>query len=135
MVIISVCWRDGVFVRNNADLEDWSSEEMRQRVENLVLNNADEEDDSEARFMTSAAIQALVSLTDPLAHCSIVAKRESIERRWVFSNVYFFYASDFLGNHVKASLNTSDVIGSDPRSFSVKIRDPSSVSKEMRCCS
>jgi len=111
-------------------VEDWSSEEMRKRVENLVLNNVDEEDDGDTRFITSAAIQALVSLTDPLAHCSVVARRESIDRRWVFSNEYFFYASEFLGNHVKESLNTKEVIAKDPRSFSVKIRDPENVSKK-----
>jgi len=108
---------------------DWSSEEIRKRVERMVIDDEGEEsEDLESKFMASAAIQALVAMTDPVGHSSVRDRDEAAQKRWTFSRTYFFFAADFYGKHVSSAVDVQEVFVKNPRSFSLKLKDTENVS-------
>jgi hypothetical protein len=128
-----VCLRDDIRIQSEEDILDWSSEELKQRVERMVLEYSsvdDAGDEAEARFVTSPMIQALISLADPVAHSSTRAREEAKGNKWNFAQAYYVYAENFEGNNVRfLTKGMEEILKNEPRSFDAKVFDDPQVRK------
>jgi hypothetical protein len=125
--------RDDVKIESEEDILDWSSEEIKKRVERMVLEYSsmdDVGDEAEARFVTSPMIQALISLGDPVAHSSTRVRDESKATKWNFAQAYYVYAENFEGNNVRfLTKGMEEILKNEPRSFDAKVFDDPQVRK------
>jgi hypothetical protein len=133
LLLFSVCWSDSITVKDDKDLLDWTTEEMRARVEKMVLTAYDDdeaEDGAATRFQTCAKIQALVGLTDPVSP-QRSRKGETTGKKWNFAPEYYFYAADFNGNSVSETVDVEKELESKPRVFDKEVHDKGNVSVKL----
>ena len=114
----SVCWKGDGVLASEDNILDWSSQQMRERVEKMVFEYEEEKgENEEPDVATSAMIQALVSLSEPVGHRAKGRQAEASATRWNFSDAYFRHAAKFNGNHVSDSVDIDSALQGDPRSF------------------
>lgn len=125
-MIVSVFWEGAVFTDCDIDVHDMHTEEMKGQIEKLVFQNISEEDmTEEERFRTSAKIQALVQLCDPVGHVNKGLRRDP--SRWQFPFGYFIFAAEFHGVHASRSLDVDSIVARKPRAFDETTIDPGTV--------
>lgn len=125
-----VAWEDWIKISLEEDVLNWESDEMRERIKKAVFDYdiEDEVAEEEERFRTSAKIQALVALADPVAHMSMAARKVAVSTRWNFAPTYFKAASEFHGTHVSGAVDVQGILEKKPRCFDKKVLDPVNVS-------
>jgi len=105
---------------------------MRERVERMVFEyDVDEGGKSVKDFASSAAMQALVALSEPLGHVAKGRRAEASSNRWNFATEYYTYAADFHGNHAGTGVDVEKALEGNPRSFDAIVVNTEEVSLQI----
>jgi len=101
---------------------------MRERVEQMVFEyDADEGGKSVQDFANSAAMQALVALSEPVGHLAKGRRAEASSNRWNFAMAYYEFAADFHGNHAGTGVDVERALDGSPRSFDAMVMNTEEV--------
>lgn len=116
-----------------SDLLDFTSEALQKTVERNVMTAYEDDehgdDDIAVLFETSAKIQALVALTDPVGQGGR-AYRGVSSNKWNYAPAYYVYAANYKGNHVNSSVDVESVYAKTPRIFDAQAYNPVTVRKK-----
>lgn len=119
-------WEGALFTECDVDVLDMKTDEMKREIDRLVFENISEDDmTEEERFRTSAKIQALVQLCDPVGHIMKGLRRDV--SKWQYPLGYYIFAANFHGVHASRSLDVEAVLAETPRAFDITTTDPESV--------
>lgn len=125
-ICFPVLWEGAVFTDCDIDLHDMKTEEMKGQIDRLVFENISQDDmTDEERFRTSAKIQALVQLCDPVGHVTKGLRRDP--SRWQFPFGYYLFAANFHGVHASRSLDVQGIVAGKYRAFDETTIDPETV--------